>query len=53
MCGYFSFGLIDFILAGKTLAGFTSMLSPCGFEKNDSKILSYFKDEWMQFHWNW
>ena len=29
------------------------MFDPYDFEKNDDKILSYFKDEWMSFHWNW
>ena len=46
MCGYFCIGLfIDFILAGKKLTDFTSLLSPYDFEKNNSIILSYFKDE--------
>ena len=46
MCGYFCIGFIDFILACKTLTDFTSLFSPYDFEKNDSIILSYFKDEW-------
>ena len=46
MCGYFCIGFIDFMLAGKTLVDFTSLFSPYDFEKNDSIILSYFKDEW-------
>ena len=53
ICGYFCIGLIDFMAVGKTLVDFTSLFSPCDFEKNDCIILSYFKDEWMQFHWNW
>ena len=46
MCGYFCIGFIDFMLADKTLTDFTSFFSPYNFEKNDSIILSYFKDEW-------
>ena len=45
MCGYFCIGFIDFMFAGKELTDFTSMFSPYDFEKNDSIILSYFKDE--------
>ena len=45
MCGYFCIGFIDFMLAGKKLTDFTSLLSPHDFEKNDNIILSYFKDE--------
>ena len=45
MCGYFCIGLIDFMLAGKKGTNFTSLFSPYDFEKNDSIILSYFKDE--------
>ena len=39
MCGYFCIGVIDFMLAGKTLVNFTSMFSLYDFEKNDSIIL--------------
>ena len=46
MCGYFYIGFIDFMLAGKKLTDFTSMFSPNDFKKNDSIILTYFKDEW-------
>ena len=46
MCGYFCIGFIDLMLAGKKLTDFTSLFSPHDFEKNDTKILSYFKDEW-------
>ena len=45
MYGYFCIGCIDFMLAGKKLSDFTNMLYPHDFEKNDSIILSYFKDE--------
>ena len=46
MCGYFCIGFIDFMLASKKLTDFTSMFSPYDFEKNDGRILKYFKDEW-------
>ena len=45
MCGYFFIGFIDFMLAGKKLTAFTSLLSPYDFEKNDGITLSYFKDK--------
>ena len=45
MCGYFCIGFIEFMLAGKKLTDYTSLISPHGFKKNDDIILSYFKDE--------
>ena len=45
MCGYVCIGFLNFMLAGKKLTGFTRLFSPCDFKKNDSIILSYFKDE--------
>ena len=45
MCGYFCIGFIDFIFANKTLTDYTNLFSPYYFNKNDSIILSYFKDE--------
>ena len=44
MCGYFSIGFIDFMLAGKTLIDYTNLFFPYDFNKNDQIILSYFKD---------
>ena len=52
MCGYFCMEFIDFMFVGKTLIEFFSLFSPYDFEKNDNIILSYFKNEWMQFYWN-
>ena len=45
ICEYFCLGCIDFMLAGKTLTNFTSMLSPYDLEKNGNIILTYFKDK--------
>ena len=45
MCGYFCIGFIDFMLVGKKLTDFTTLLSPYDFDKNDKIILHYFKDE--------
>ena len=45
MCGYLCIGFIDFMLAGKKLTDYTSFFSPHDFKKNDSIILSYFKNE--------
>ena len=44
MCGYFCTEFIDFRLAGKKLSDFTTLCSPRDFDKNDSIILSHFKD---------
>ena len=44
MCGYFCTGFIDFMLVGKKLTDYTNLYSPYDFDKNDSIILSYFKD---------
>ena len=43
MCGYFCIGLIDFMLAGKSLTEFTNLFSLNNFKKNDNIILNYFK----------
>ena len=45
MCGYFCIGLTDFMIAGKKLTDFTSLFSPHDFERNDTIIVIYFKDE--------
>ena len=44
MCGYFSIGFIDFMLAGKTLSEYTNLISPNNFKKNYDIILNYFMD---------
>ena len=41
----FCIGFIDFMLAGKTLNDYTSLFSPYDLQKNESKILSYSKNE--------
>ena len=50
MCGYFCNGLINWLLQwihhDSKLTDFTSMFSPYYFEKNDSIVLSCFKNEW-------
>ena len=45
MCGYFSIGFIDFMLAGKKLTDYTNLFSPHDFKKNDDTIFCYFKNE--------
>ena len=42
MCGYFSIGFIDFMLAVKTLTEYTNLILPNNFKKNDDIILNYF-----------
>ena len=43
MCEYFCIRFVDFMFAGRSLIGFTSLLSPDDFKKNDKIILDYFK----------
>ena len=50
MCGYICIRFIDFMLADKKLTDYTNMFSPSDFDKNDPIILSYFKDEKIQFY---
>ena len=45
MCRYFCIGLTDFMIAGKKLTDFTGLFSPHDFERNDTIIFIYFKDE--------
>ena len=45
MCWYFCIGFVDFMLAGKKLTDYTNLFSPYDLKKNDSIILSYFKNE--------
>ena len=39
MCGYFCISFLDYMLAGKSLIDYTSLLSPYDFKKNDNIIL--------------
>ena len=43
MCGYFCIRLIDYILKGKGLLDYTSLVSPNKYVKNDKIILKYFQ----------
>ena len=40
--GYFCFGFIDIMLAGKTLSKFTNLFLLNNYKKNDDIILKYF-----------
>ena len=50
MCGYFCIEFIDFMLAGKKMTDYTNLFSPHDFKENDNRILSYFKNDKMQFY---
>ena len=41
MSGYFCFGFIDFILAGKTLTEYRNLFSLNNFKETDDMILKY------------
>ena len=40
--GYFCFGFLDFMVAGKALTEFTNPFSANNFKRNDHIILNYF-----------
>ena len=42
MSGYFCTGFINFMFNGKSLTGYSNLLSPNDFNKNDDIILKYF-----------
>ena len=46
ICVYFCVGFIDFMFVSKKLSDFKNRFSPDDFDKDDSKDLSYFKNEW-------
>ena len=41
ICGYFGVGYIDFMLKGETLCDYTTLFSPCEYEKNVKIIVKY------------
>ena len=43
MCGYFCFGVIGFMLKGKSLLEYTNLFSPKEYKKNDKITLKYFQ----------
>ena len=49
MCGYFCIEFTDFMLAGKKMTDYTNLFSPRDFKENDITVLSYFKNDKMQF----
>ena len=46
MCRYFWIGFIDYMLADKTLSGYTSLFLAHDFKKNDKTILNYIKKQY-------
>ena len=45
MCRYFCIEVINYMLKGKTLLGYTNLFSPNDFKKNDQVIKRIFKNE--------
>ena len=43
ICGYFCIGFIDYMLAGRSLIDFSSLVSPYDFEKNNKIVLDCFE----------
>ena len=45
MYGFYCIAFIEYMLAGKTLLDYTSLISPNDYKKNDKIIHKYFKDK--------
>ena len=45
MCGFCFIAFVEYMLAGKTLLDYTSLLSPDDYKKNGKTIYRYFKDK--------
>ena len=48
MCGYFCIRFIDFMLAGKTLTGYTILYSSNNFKKMDDITLIFFYEQYLK-----
>ena len=46
MYGFYCIAFIEYMLAGKTLLDYTSLISPNDYKKNDKIIYKYFKDKY-------
>ena len=46
MCGFYYIVFIEYMLAGKTLLGYTNFFSPNDYKRNDKIIYKYFKDKY-------
>ena len=44
MCGLYCIAFIEYMLAGKSLLGYTNLFSPNDYKKSDKIIYKYFKD---------
>ena len=44
MCGFYYIVFTEYMLAGKTLLGYTNLFSPNDYKRNDKIIYKYFKD---------
>ena len=52
ICKYFCIGFIDLCFRVKNWLILRTYFLVMTLKKNDDLILTYFKDEWMQFCWN-
>ena len=48
MCGFYCVAFIEYMLAGKTLLGYTNLFSPNDYKKNDKITYRYFKDKYVR-----
>ena len=45
MCGFYCIAFIEYMLAGKTFLGYTDLIFPNDYKKNDKIMYKYFKDK--------
>ena len=48
MCGFYCIAFIEYMLAGKTLLGYTNLFSPNDYKKNDKKYTSILKIDMVE-----
>ena len=46
LCVYYCIALLEYMISGKSLIGYTSLYSPNDYKKNGKIIYKYFKDKY-------
>ena len=49
MCGFYCITFIEYMLAGKTVLGYTNLFSPNDCRKSQKTIYKLFKDKYVSF----
>ena len=53
MCRFYCIAFIKYMLAGKSLLGYTNLFTPNDYEKNEKIIYNYFKDKYGRRSKSW